>query len=242
MARRYHLLPLVRAAVLTPLPSAWQECFDSTGRPYFYNALLDESTRCHPVDSHFIPLINSLRSSGSSVAHPVMPFETRSASDEEGSTWVYFDFRSDKLLSRRPDDCPVGFEQRQAELDNEAAITDLSAGSGADVVAAAGRGGNYRGGSNGGKTSPRSVQIENFLNQVRSDINAQVNEYKTQNLSSRIMDDSKISKPSRKVEKPEPHPRELVFNSWWFEEGVRRYLQLHYDMKSKVCNTRAARP
>jgi hypothetical protein len=69
---------------------------------------------------------------------------------------------------------------------------------------------------------------------VRQDINAQVNAYKTQNLSSRIMDDAKIAKPSKRAQKTQPAPRELVFYSWWFEEGVRRYLALHYDMSSNV--------
>ena len=85
----YHLLPLVRAAVLTPMPSGWQECFDSTGRPYFYNASKDQSTRKHPVDLHFMPLINSVRGSGGSGGYPIMAFETRSAADEESSNWVY---------------------------------------------------------------------------------------------------------------------------------------------------------
>jgi hypothetical protein len=232
----YHLLPLVRAAVLTPLPSVWQECLDSTGRPYFYNASMDQSTRRHPVDAHFVPLINSMRVSGGSSGYPIMAFETRSVPDDEGggSSWVYFDFRSDTLLSRRPPDCPIGFEEHQREADAQAAISDFSADDGGDDYLAAAGGGDRRGSSNRGKVSPRAVQIQNFLNQVRQDINAQVNEYKTQNLSSRIMDDSKIGKPAKKAEQPEPNPRELLFNSWWFEEGVRRYLELHYDMKTKV--------
>jgi hypothetical protein len=48
---------------------------------------------------------------------------------------------------------------------------------------------------------------------VRQDINAQVNAYKTQNLSSRIMDDAKITKPSKRAQKTQPAPRELVFYS-----------------------------
>ena len=230
----YHLLPLVRAAVLTPLPSGWQECFDSTGRPYFYNASMDQSTRHHPVDAHFIPLIHSMRGSGGSGGYPIMAFETRSLTEEESGSWVYFDFRSDALLGRRPADCPEGFEEEQAQADATASISDLSANSASDDYYANGadeRG--HRGGGRGNK-SPRSVQIDKFLQQVRQDINAQVNEYKTQNLSSRIMDDAKIVKASKKTGKAAPQPRELVFYSWWFEEGVRRYLALHYDMKSKV--------
>ena len=228
----YHLLPIVRAAVLTPLPSVWQECLDSTGRPYFYNASADESTRRHPVDAHFMPLINSMRGTAGG-GYPIMAFETHSESDDD-SSWVYFDFRSDALLGRRPADCPEGFEEQQAKADADAAISDLSAHAAGDDYFAAAGGGDRRGGSNGGKISPRSLQIQNFLNQVRQDINAQVNQYKTQNLSSRIMDDTKIVKPSKKIEKTAPRPKELVFYSWWFEEGVRRYLALHYDMKSKV--------
>lgn len=234
----YHLLPLVRAAVLTPLPSVWQECLDSTGRPYFYNASADESTRRHPVDSHFIPLINSMRGSGGSGGYPIMAFETRAELDEENSSWVYFDFRRDILLEKRPVDCPAGFEEQQASDDAAAAITDLSAdAAGNDYIAA----NDGAVGTRGGKTSPRSQQIHNFLNQVRQDINAQVNAYKTQNLSSRIMDDAKIAKPSKRAQKTAPTPRELVFYSWWFEEGVRRYLALHYDMSSKVSVCAAAR-
>jgi hypothetical protein len=228
----YHLLPLVRAAVLTPLPSEWQECLDSTGRAYFYHAARDESTRRHPVDEHFRPLIKSMRGAASG-GYPIMAFEVLSESDDERS-WVYFDFRSDSLLGRRPADCPEGFEEEQARADAEAAITDLSAHNSGDDYFTGGGVNSSHGGSNGGKTSPRSLQIQRFLSQVRQDINAQVNEYKTQNLSSRIMDDTKIAKPSKKTEKVPPNPRELVFYSWWFEEGVRRYLALHYDMKSKV--------
>ena len=241
----YHMLHLVRSAVLTPLPSVWQECLDSTGRPYFYNAAMDQSSRRHPVDSHFMPLIDSLRGSVGSSGSPVMAFETRSVSDEESISWVYYDFRSDALLSKRPADLPIGCEQQQAQADAEAAITDLSAGSSPDGHLAVGTGDDRR----SGKHSPRALQIQNFLHQVRQDINAQVNQYKTQNLSSRIMDDAKFVKPSKKQQKPEPYPRELVFYSWWFEEGVRRYLELRYDMKAKVrrpplcrffCKTRAA--
>jgi hypothetical protein len=146
----------------------------------------------------------------------------------------YFDFRSDTLLGRRPADCAVGFEEEQAHADSLAAIADLSESSaGDDYYAAAADDRDHRGGARG-NVSPRAVQIKKFLQQVRQDINAQVNEYKTQNLSSRIMDDAKIAKPSKKAGKIAPQPRELVFYSWWFEEGVRRYLALHYDMASKV--------
>jgi hypothetical protein len=224
----YHLLPLVRAAVLTPLPSVWQECLDSTGRPYFYNASMDESTRRHPVDSHFMPLIRSMRGSGGNHGYPIMAFETISGLDEENRSWAYFDFRRDILLEKRPVDCPIGFEEQQVKDDAVAAVTDLSAG---DKHVAAN---DSAIGTHALKTSPRSQQIHNFLNQVRQDINAQVNAYKTQNLSSRIMDDAKIAKPSKLAQKAVPSPRELVFFSWWFEEGVRRYLALHYDMSSKV--------
>jgi hypothetical protein len=123
----YHLLPLVRTAVLTPLPSVWQECLDSTGRPYFYNASADESTRRYPVDSHFIPLINSMRGTGGSGGYPIMAFETRAELDEENSSWVYFDFRRDILLVKQPLDCPIGFEEQHARDDAAAAIIDLSA-------------------------------------------------------------------------------------------------------------------
>jgi hypothetical protein len=230
----YHLLHLVRAAVLTPLPSAWQECIDSSGRTYFYNSILDQSTRRHPVDSYFMPLINKLRQSGGGGgAYPIMAFEAHSSTDDDSRVWVYYDFRNDTLLSKRPADLPAGFEEQQSNSDAEASICDLTAERDENIMQSAGRGRGVYGGTKGG-TSPRSAQIQQFLHQVRQDIDAQVNEYKTQNLSSRILDDAKIAKPSKKTEKPQPMPRELVFYSWWFEEGVRRYLALHYEMKTKV--------
>jgi hypothetical protein len=31
-----------------------------------------------------------------------------------------------------------------------------------------------------------------------------------------------------------PQPRELVFYSWWFEERVKRYLEVKFDMSSHL--------
>ena len=40
--------------------------------------------------------------------------------------------------------------------------------------------------------------------------------------------------PKMRPKPPPPAPKLLVFYAWWFEEGVKKYMELRYDMTAKV--------
>ena len=52
-AKETWLLQTVRESVLAPLPWMYREVKDSSGDPYFYNTVTDESQREHPLDHYF---------------------------------------------------------------------------------------------------------------------------------------------------------------------------------------------
>ncbi|KAJ1483119.1 hypothetical protein T484DRAFT_2616025 [Baffinella frigidus] len=43
-----------------------------------------------------------------------------------------------------------------------------------------------------------------------------------------------ISAPKMRPRQPPPTPKRLVFFAWWFEEGVKKYMELRYDMGEKI--------
>lgn len=84
------------------------------------------------------------------------------------------------------------------------------------------------------QTSPREKLISSFLKSVRDKVNAQVDAYKTQNLSSRMVEAHGFVKDAEVKKKRAPMPAKLVFFSWWFEEGQRRALELTFSMATNV--------
>lgn len=56
-----HLLWIAREALLAPLPAQWVEHVTASGDVYYYNKEKDESSRKHPLESHFRQRIKEAR-------------------------------------------------------------------------------------------------------------------------------------------------------------------------------------
>jgi len=59
IVRRPDLIPIVREAMATPLPTNWKEYTSDENEIYYYNKTLKQSTWAHPTDAFYRDLIKS---------------------------------------------------------------------------------------------------------------------------------------------------------------------------------------
>lgn len=243
------LLQLVREAVLCPLPWMYQEVLDRNGNPYFYNAVTDESQREHPLDEYWREKITDLRLSLHRAAHQQHQWQIFFTSN---GLPTFYNFAT-KEESRDPPE-GIGEEAIVAQMREDIASRQLQplgrnpnmeAGSGEEDEGEMGReeGEDPYEGIDDHQVHemaelldmrPSDPRLQKFMRELEEDkkrISETGKAWTTERYDSRRID---CKAPKMRPKPAPPSPPLLVFFAWWFEEGVKKYMELRYDMKAKV--------
>ena len=254
-AKETWLLQTVREAVLAPLPWMFSEVKDSSGDPYYYNSVTDDSQREHPLDKVFEQRIASERDA----------FEQSQASATPDDAWQVFfssngspyfhNFATGEEVRDAPDGMSAEHVRQQIRRDAASrqaqllgkprtAARDLEESSiGAEMS------GDWQDMSNDpyeGIPDEEVQQMAEMLGLRPSDpklikFMRELHQKKTQALQGKtwtteVYDENKVDMQPPKMRPPPkpPSPPRLVFFSWWYEEGVKKYIELRYDMTAHL--------
>uniref|UniRef100_A0A6T8LZ23 WW domain-containing protein n=1 Tax=Hemiselmis andersenii TaxID=464988 RepID=A0A6T8LZ23_HEMAN len=246
-----HLLQTVRQAVLAPLPWMYHEVSDSEGSPYYYNSETDESQRPHPLDDFFKGRLQELRdeaeeageavraewqvffsSNGAPVWYNFCTSEERTEApegmaDAEGA--VKEQAHADRISARlQPFGEPPREEGEEVEegMEGELSQQSIDPYEGVDdkVVQEYAQLLDLR---------PSNPKLQKFVQELE-ERRRTVTQSQTWTTTVPAHDRVDLAPPKMRPPPPAPKPKLLVFFSWWFEEGQKKYIELRYHMNEKV--------
>jgi len=248
-ARETWLLQTVREAVLAPLPWMYQEVKDSSGDPYYYNTVTDDSQREHPLDSYFKDRLAAEREqAGDMTANPDEAWQVFFSSN---GTPYFHNFATGEEVRDAPDGMSAQHVRDQIRIDAQSRVAQLLGkprvsvgGLDESSIAADMTTDSHDLGDDPyeGIADSEVQEMAQMLGLRPSDpklikFMRELHEKKTQALASKtwtteVYDENKVDlqPPKMRPKPPPPSPNRLVFFSWWYEEGVKKYIELRYDM------------
>jgi centrosomal protein CEP164 len=251
-AKETWLLKTVRESVLAPLPWMFKEVKDSSGDPYYYNTVTDESQREHPLDSFFRDLLATEREKAGNMK--VNPDEAWQVFFSSNGTPYFHNFATGEEVRDAPDVLSAQYVKDQIRLDARSRITQLL---GEARTAPATDGSAMQGDESRDDTAysrdpyqgiadaevqqmaqmlglrpsdPKLIKFMRELDEKKREAEA------GRSWTTEVYTDKKtdMAAPKMRPRPPPPSPHRLVFYSWWYEEGVKKYIELRYEMLPKV--------
>jgi centrosomal protein CEP164 len=248
-AKETWLLQTVREAVLAPLPWMFCEVTDSSGDPYYYNSVTDESQREHPLDKFFQDRLATERDAADDV--------TANADDawqvffsSNGSPYFH-NFATGEEVRDAPDCMSADHVRQQIRRDAASRQAQLlgkpraGAGESSESLLGAQMSGDWQDMGEDpyeGIPDEEVQQMAEMLGLRPSDpklikFMRELHAKKVQGMQGKtwtteVYDENKVDMQPPKMRPPPkpPSPARLVFYSWWYEEGVKKYMELQYDM------------
>ena len=248
------LLQTVRQAVLAPLPWMFKEVKDSSGDPYYYNTVTDVSQRDHPLDQYFRDRIAAEREQHRN---------TQASADEawqvffsSNGTPYFHNFATSEEVRDAPDGLSAEHVHAQMRRDAHSRAAELlgKEGSGPALLDASSIAADVTQAEEDllqdpyeGIPDAEVQEMAQLLGLRPSDpklikFMRELHEKKAQTLaaktwSTEVYDEGGVDQKPPAMMRPRakpPAPQRLVFFSWWFEEGVKKYIELRYDMSTHL--------